>query len=75
MNYPSAKSHLTSFLSSRLESNSSPTITNFADRFFYLLLGICSAVIALPLFALAIVLSAFFPQEKWEEFWDEFLEA
>ena len=76
MNYLLAKSHLTSFLSSHPKNNSSfRKITNIADKFFHLLLGICSAAVALPLFTLAIVFSVFLPQEKWDEFWDEFLEA
>ncbi len=39
------------------------------------LLGIVSAAIAFPLIVLAIAFSVFLPQEKWEEFWDKFLEA
>ena len=39
------------------------------------LLGVVSAAIAFPIVTLAIALSVFLPQEKWEEFWDEFLEA
>ena len=39
------------------------------------LLGVVSAAIAFPLVAFAIALSVFLPQEKWEEFWDKFLEV
>ena len=67
MNYLLAKSHLISSLPSH--SN------NISSRFFHLLLGICSAAIALPFVTSAIVFSVFLPQEKWEEFWDKFLEA
>ena len=76
MNYLLVKSHFTSSLLPRLESNSlSEKLANAVERFFYLFLGICSVAIALPLLVLAIIFSVFLPQEKWEEFWDEFLEA
>ena len=39
------------------------------------LLGVVSAAIAFPLIMLAIAVSVFLPQEKWEEFWDKFLEV
>ena len=39
-----------------------------------LLLGIVSAAIAFPIIMLAIAISVFLPQKKWEEFWDKFLE-
>lgn len=44
----------------------SPKIVN-------LLLGICSAAIALPLITGAVLFSVFLPDGKWEEFWDSFL--
>jgi|GEM_PF-3053062 len=40
-----------------------------------LLLGIVSAAIAFPIIILAVSLSVFLPQERWEEFWDKFLEV
>ena len=39
-----------------------------------LLLGVVSAAVAFPVVVLAISLSVFLPQEKWEEFWDKFIE-
>ena len=42
---------------------------------FDLILSVCSAAIALPLVTIIILSSAFFAEDKWEEFWDKFLEV
>lgn len=42
---------------------------------FDLILGVFSAVIALPFVTLIVLSSAFFSKDKWEEFWDKFLES
>jgi len=42
---------------------------------FDLILGVSSAVIAFPLVTIIILFSAFFTEDKWEEFWDKFLEV
>ena len=50
-------------------------IINTPSRTADLLLGVCSAAIAFPLITLVIMFSIFFPEHKWEEFWDKFLES
>ena len=45
-----------------------------SGRTFDLVLGVFTAAIAFPLISLTIVLSVFFSDATWEEFWDKFLE-
>jgi hypothetical protein len=39
------------------------------------ILGVCSAAVALPFVTLIVLSSTFFSKDKWEEFWDKFLES
>ena len=62
-------------MSENNDKSLSKKTVNPPSRIYRLVLGVCSAAIALPLVSLAILLSVFLSQEKWEEFWDKFLEA
>ena len=60
--YPEKKQTTTLIVESRLK------------QAFNSVLGICSAVIIFPVIYLAVMFSVFVTDEKWEEFWDKFLE-
>ncbi|MCC0177053.1 hypothetical protein I4641_08695 [Waterburya agarophytonicola K14] len=49
-------------------------VISASGRTFDLVLGVFTAAIAFPLVSLTIVLSVFFSDDRWEEFWDKFLE-
>lgn len=60
-------------LNSRLTINQ-PCKVNLIRSKSNLLLGLISALLALPIITLIVMSSAFVSQQKWEEFWDLFLE-
>ena len=69
------KPHDLSSMSAKSNMSLLEKIVNTPYKIWHFLVGVCSAAIALPLVTLAIMLSVFLPQEKWEEFWDKFLES
>ena len=70
MNYLLISSHL---VSSSANTKLAEKKVKTYPKIFKLLLGIGSAAIALPLITGAVLLGAFLPDGKWQEFWDSFL--